>query len=215
MNSYAPVEGSPSPVLPTDSASSNDLQPLSGASSLSSATTLTSETTPVSPFAPDEFERENYYNGLGFRTPLIYRSDYHSTPFPRPSGNAPLVVKSHRSCFGTPLHEVWLVVMPPICRIVQRFGLRSFTVAHARFFTHGSAAGATRGTLGPPVVWISVPPGSTSPETAHAMAQEILAVLHENGVDDTVVEFFEEEQNVPFQLDIRGGGPGAAGAARR
>jgi len=34
-------------------------------------------------------------------------------------------------------------------------------------------------------------PGSTSPETAHDVSQQILALLRKNGVEDVVVEWRE------------------------
>ncbi len=48
-----------------------------------------------------------------------------------------------------------------------------------------------KGSLGPVVIWVGVMPGSTSPETAHDVSQQILALLRKNGVEDVVVEWRE------------------------
>ncbi|KAK7049630.1 hypothetical protein VNI00_005661 [Paramarasmius palmivorus] len=50
-----------------------------------------------------------------------------------------------------------------------------------------------KGTLGPVVIWVGFKPGSTSPETAHDVSQQVLALLRTNGVDDVVVEWREAE----------------------
>ena len=63
------------------------------------------------------------------------------------------------------------------------------SVDPARFFTHPAEGG--KGSLGPVVIWIGVEPGTTSPETAHEVSQEILALLRRNGVEGIVVEWRE------------------------
>ena len=172
---------------------SDDSSSLSAVSSLSA----TSEATPVSSFAPDAYEKKSYYNGItndGDHPILVYRSHYESTPFPKPSGrHAHIPVKTLRGVFDTPLNKAWPVVGPKICEILKSFNLRRWSVDPARFFTHGSDGGEAQGTLGPVVVWIGVMPGSTTPETAHEVSKEILALLHKNDVDDVVVEFREAE----------------------
>lgn len=61
------------------------------------------------------------------------------------------------------------------------------SIGTVRFVTGEGDAG----TPGPVVIWIAVPPGSTSPDTAHKVSQDILALLAENGVEDVVVEWTE------------------------
>ncbi|KAL7283983.1 hypothetical protein ACG7TL_001256 [Trametes sanguinea] len=121
----------------------------------------------ASPYAPDEYEKRSYYNGIagdGDHPVLVYRSDYDSTPFPKPSGRfASLPVKSLRGVFGTPLNEKWPIVGPAICAILKDFGLRRWSVDPARFFTHGPVGDEAQGKLGPVVIWIGVMPGSTTP----------------------------------------------------
>jgi len=59
---------------------------------------------------PDEYERISYYNGItgnDDRPVLVYRSNFLTTPFPKPSGRyASIPVKSLRGVFDTPLNGV-------------------------------------------------------------------------------------------------------------
>jgi hypothetical protein len=145
---------------------------------------MTSEAMVVSKYAPDEYERTTYYNGItgdGDHPELIYRSNFQTTPFPKPSGrHAHIPVKSLRGVFGTPLNNVWGDV-------------RGWSIDPARFFTHGPPGEEAQGTLSPVVIWIGALPGSTSSETAHEVSQQILALLHKNRIDDVVVEWREAE----------------------
>ena len=49
--------------------------------------------------------------------------------------------------------------------------------------------GGTEGSLGSVVIWVGVPPGSTSADTAHEASQDILTLLQKNGVNGAVVEW--------------------------
>lgn len=75
---------------------------------------VTSKVTAVSPYAPDEYEKHVYYNGITNDHPvLVYRSDYQSTLFPKPSGrHAPVPVRALRGVFDTPLNKAWPAVGP-------------------------------------------------------------------------------------------------------
>ncbi|EIM86619.1 uncharacterized protein STEHIDRAFT_97308 [Stereum hirsutum FP-91666 SS1] len=143
------------------------------------------------------YARISYGHGIttdGDHPILVYRSDYQSTPFPKPSGRyAHLPVKSIRGVFNTPLNAAWPVVGPAICDILKAFHLRRWSIDPARFYTHGLEGDEAQGTLGPVVVWIGVLPGSTSTETAHDISQTILALLRDNDIQDVVVEFRESE----------------------
>ncbi|XP_006462151.1 hypothetical protein AGABI2DRAFT_186201 [Agaricus bisporus var. bisporus H97] len=146
-------------------------------------------------YGPDEYERKSYYHGVtgdGDDPELVYRSDYSTTPVPKPSliwGHT--AVRSLRGVFDTPLNSVWDTVGPQIRDLIKARGIHWSSIDPARFFTHGSIGEEEKGRLGPVVVWVGVIPGSTSPDTAHDVSQEILALLLKNGVEDVVVEWRE------------------------
>ena len=144
---------------------------------------------------PDEYERTSYYNGItgdGDHPELVYRSDFCTKHFPKPSGrHFHLPVKSLRGVYNTPLNGVWKTVGPEICDLFRAREIKWTSVDPARFFTHGPPGEETKGSLGPAVIWVGVRPGSTSSHTAHAVSQEILELLQKNGVDDVVVEWRE------------------------
>lgn len=75
-----------------------------------SALTFANDATVASEYGPDEYERTSYYNGItgdGDHPVLVYRSDFLTTPFPKPVGrHAHLPVKSLRGVFDTPLNGV-------------------------------------------------------------------------------------------------------------
>lgn len=160
-----------------------------------SALTFASEGTVVSEHGPDPYERASYYNGItgdGDHPELVYRSDALTTPFPKPVGRfSHIPVKSVRGVFGTPLNQVWGAVLPQIRDIIEAQKIRWSSIAPARFFTHGPPGEEEKGSLGPVVIWIGVLPGSTSPETAHDVSQEILALLRKHEVEGVVVEWRE------------------------
>lgn len=145
--------------------------------------------------SPSEYERTLYYNdiaGDGDHPDLVYRSDFLTTPFPKPIGrHAHIPVKSARGVFDTPLNGVWDTVCPQICDLIKAQKINWSSINHARFFTHAPLEEEGKGNLGPVVIWIGVIPGSTSADTAHEVSQEILALLQKNGVDGAVVEWCE------------------------
>ncbi|EKM82032.1 hypothetical protein AGABI1DRAFT_105407 [Agaricus bisporus var. burnettii JB137-S8] len=149
----------------------------------------------VSQYGPDEYERTSYYHGVtgdGDDPELVYRSDYSTTPFPKPSliwGHT--AVRSLRGVFDTPLNSVWDTVGPQIRDLIKARRIHWSSIDPARFFTHGPIGEEEKGRLGPVVIWVGVIPGSTSPDTAHDVSQEILALLLKNGVEDVVVEWRE------------------------
>lgn len=164
------------------------------ASNLSNLT-FASDSTAISVHSPDEYERTAYYNGItgdDDHPVLIYRSDFLTTPFPKPHGRfAHIPVKSLRGVFDTPLNGVWDTVGPQICDLIKARKIDWSSVDPARFFTHAPLGEETKGSLGPVVIWVGVIPGSTSADTAHEVSGEILALLLNNGVNDTVVEWRE------------------------
>jgi hypothetical protein len=155
-----------------------------------------SEATVFSEFGPTPFERASYYNGStgdDHHPVLVYRSDFSTTPFTKPTGRfATLPVKSLRGAFGTPLNEknVWVPICLQIVQIIKARNISLSSVDPARFYTHPPGEGG-EGSLGPVVVWVGVKPGTTSPETAHEASQEILALLRSKGIDGVVVEWRE------------------------
>lgn len=151
---------------------------------------MTTVSTLTSEHAPDDFERVAYYNGItgdDKQPHLLYRSDYRTTPFLKPTGRfAHLSVKTLRGVHDTALNPVWDAVGPEICALLLKRGIDWSSINPARFFTRGEP-----GSLGPVVVWIAVRPGSTSPDTAHVVSKDILAFLCAHGVEDAVVEWRE------------------------
>lgn len=157
--------------------------------------TFASKSTFVSKHGPDPYERASYYNGIAGNNDhpeLLYRSNYLTTPFPKPTGRfTHIPVKSAHGVFGTSLNKVWDVVGPQICDILKAQKILWSSIDTVRFFTHGPIGEDETGSLGPVVIWIGVQPNSTSPDTAHNVSHEILALLQKNKVDDTVVEWRE------------------------
>jgi hypothetical protein len=154
-----------------------------------------SDATAASVHSPDEYEKTSYYNGItgdGDHPVLVYRSDFLTTPFPRPIGRHPsLAVKSLRGVFDTPLNGVWDAVGPQIRDLIKARKINWSSVEPARFFTHAPLGEEAKGSLGPVVIWVGIIPGSTSVDTAHEVSQEILTPLRKNGVNDAVVEWRE------------------------
>jgi hypothetical protein len=170
------------------------LNPVSTSPNLS-AITFTSDTTVVSQYIPSEYERVSYYNGItgdSDHLELIYRSNFLTTPFPKPVGRyAHIPVKSLRGVFDTPLNGVWDTVGLQMCDLLTTRKIDWSSIDPACFFTHRMLGEEEKGTLGPAVIWVGVHPGSTSSDTAHKVSQEILALLWEHGVKDAVVEWHE------------------------
>ena len=168
---------------------------LSPGSAVSPALTFASNTTAVSQHTPTEYERTTYYNGItedGDHPVLVYRSDFLTTPFPKPVGRyAHIPVKSLRGVHGTPLNAVWESVGPKIVELITTRKIDCSSIDTARFFTHATPGEEGEGRLGPVVVWLGINPGSTSSDTAHEVSQEILTLLGEYGVNDVVIEWRE------------------------
>ncbi|KAH9167356.1 hypothetical protein EDB89DRAFT_1997768, partial [Lactarius sanguifluus] len=168
---------------------------LSTVSAVSSVLTFASDTTVVSRHTPTEYERTSYYNGStgdGDHPELVYRSDFLTTPFPKPDDRyAHIPVKSLHGVYDTPLNGVWETVGPKIVDLIMTRKINWSSVDPARFFTHATPGEKEKGSLGPVVIWVGVVPGSTSSDTAHEVSQEIIALLWEHGVKDTVVEWRE------------------------
>ncbi|KAJ3530517.1 hypothetical protein NMY22_g8541 [Coprinellus aureogranulatus] len=147
-----------------------------------------------SPYAPSEYERVWYYYGIsgkqGGQPELIYRSDFLTTPFPKPRGESTTIpFKLVRCSLGTPLGRIWngdagLLVIS----LLKEKQVKWRTLNAVRFRTQLEESD-DEGTTGPAVVWIGVKPGSISADRAHDVSQYILAHLLERGVDDAVVEW--------------------------
>ncbi|EJD39213.1 hypothetical protein AURDEDRAFT_171803 [Auricularia subglabra TFB-10046 SS5] len=151
-------------------------------------------------YVPSDYERACYYSGIsgeGECPVLIYRSDYLSNPLCKPTGRYDKpVVKSIYGAEDTPLGKIWATVLDDI-RLIVKTAVPNYSCIDAcRFYSHGpdgftqNPDGETDGgSLGPAVVWVGVPPASTSVDTAHDASQKILALLHKSGVDDASVEW--------------------------
>lgn len=177
-----------SPTLTSDvSLAASNLSPDSHASGA----------TVVSQYTPDKYERVCYYNGItGIRDypELVYRSNFLTTPFPKPVGRfGHIPVKSPRGVFDTSLNGVWDTVGPKICDLINARKINWSSVDPVRFFTHAGDDDEEwkEPSLGPVVIWVGVIPGSTSSDIAHEVSQEILTLLLKNGVEDVVVEWRE------------------------
>ncbi|KAG6809002.1 hypothetical protein H0H93_016266 [Arthromyces matolae] len=148
-----------------------------------------------SQYTPDEYERTSYHNGIGAKghsPKLLYRSNCLMPPFPKPVGQSGQIpVKSLRGMFNTSLNGVWDTVSRQIVDIMNARSIDFTTINSVRFFTHSSEDDDKEGSLGPPVIWVGVRPGSTTSETAYAASQEILELLLKNGVEDVVIEWTE------------------------
>ena len=159
----------------------------------SALTTFASVTTVLSQHTPTEYERTTYYNGItgdSDHPELVYRSDFLTTPFPKPEDRyAHIHVKSLHGVYDTPLNGVWEAVGPKIVDLITTRKIHWSSVDPARF-THATP-GEEKVSLGPVVIWVGVVPGSTSSDTAHEVSQEILTLLREHGVKDAVVEWRE------------------------
>jgi hypothetical protein len=156
---------------------------------------LLSESPVVPDHIPTEYERATYYNGItkdGDHPVLVYRSDFGTTPFPKPTGRYGHVpVKSVRGVYGTSLNPVWETVSPQIVELITIEKIPCSSIGTARFFTHATPGEEGKGHLGPVVIWLGVNPGSTSSDTAHEISQRILTLLGKHGVSDVVVEWRE------------------------
>ncbi|PFH47767.1 hypothetical protein AMATHDRAFT_151334 [Amanita thiersii Skay4041] len=95
---------------------------------MSSNLSTASGATIVPKYVPDEYERTSYYNGITGdkdHPELVYRSDFHTTFFPKPTGRyAHIPIKSLRGIFGTPLNNVWDTVGPQICDLIRAWKIR-------------------------------------------------------------------------------------------
>jgi len=157
---------------------------------------MASEATVVSEFSPSPFERASYYNGItgdDDHPLLLYRSDYGTTPFNKPTGRfASLPVKSIHGVFDTPLNKdnVWIPLGLQIVQIIKARKVSLTSVDPARFYTRPADEGG-KGSLGPVVIWVGVKTGTTSSETAHEVSLEILGLLKDEGIEGVVIEWRE------------------------
>lgn len=162
---------------------------------MSNTLTFASDSTADSQCSPTDYERITYYNGVAGDSDhpeLVYRSDFLTAPFNKPSGRyAHIPLKSIYGVYDTPLNGVWDTVGPKTADLITNRKIDWLSIDPARFFTHATPGEEEKGRLGPVVIWIGVTPGSTSSNTAHEVSQEILSLLREHGVEDTVVEWRE------------------------
>ena len=89
--------------------------------------------------------------------------------------------KSIHSAHGTQLAAVWRDVGPLVNGLVSAAVRKSYSIGAVRYFTvpHGEAD--DKGTLGPAVVWVTVDSAlNISPDTAHSVSGDILALLNKH-----------------------------------
>ena len=144
----------------------------------------------VSQYNLSEWEQVAYYHGISSDPPpLLYRSDYRETPFPRPTGRLETIPsKTIHGIWNTPLHPIWGTVAPQILDKLKDRKIRYTSLTAVRFKTHDEDG---QGTLGPVVIWVTTHPASTTAEDAHLASADILALLEVNGVHSAVVEWTE------------------------
>jgi len=156
-----------------------------------STPSVSSTATLVAPYLLPEYERISYYNGIcddGDHPELLYRSDYAKTSYPMPTGTYfHLPVKLIHGVFNTPLNLVWDTVGPEIRDLIKAHKIEWSAIDPCRFVTHAD----DEETLDPVVIWVAVDFDSTSPQKAHEVSLEILALLRENGVEEAEVEWRE------------------------
>jgi hypothetical protein len=77
----------------------------------------------VTEFGPSQYERIAYYNGItgdDEHPELVYRSDFRTTLFPKPTSRyRHLPIKSLHGIFNTPLNDVWGSVGPEIRDLIK------------------------------------------------------------------------------------------------
>ncbi|KAK7442781.1 hypothetical protein VKT23_016026 [Stygiomarasmius scandens] len=149
-----------------------------------------SNTTVAAPYDISEYEKITYYHGISPDPPeLLYRSDLHSNPFPKPVGrHAHPPTKSIYGVFNTPLNAVWGTVVPQIRDLLKARKIRYSAIQTARFLTHGED---DKDHFGPIVIWIATYPATTTAKNAYDASPYILALLEANGVEGAVVEWYE------------------------
>lgn len=164
----------------------DESNPAHPVASQESATSVDSEV------SVSEWERNTYYNGIpgeGEDPRLLYRTGSEKYPWAEPSDGLPCKSKkSVHEVADTPLNEVWDTVGPQVSELVREKVQTDHSISTVRFATRVEDGESIDG---PVVIWISVPPGSTSPNTAHEVSQRILQLLENNGVKDVEVEWCE------------------------
>ncbi|KAF8661947.1 hypothetical protein AX16_001265 [Volvariella volvacea WC 439] len=97
--------------------------------------------------------------------------------------------KSARPAHGTRLAAVWDDVGPLIDDLVFAAVRKSYSIDAVCFFTFSRGEADDKGILGPAVVWVTVDPAlNISPNTAHSVSQDILALLEKHDVCDAHIE---------------------------
>ncbi|PPR01623.1 hypothetical protein CVT24_005848 [Panaeolus cyanescens] len=136
-----------------------------------------------------------YYNGISPGPPLLWRSDFDTNPFPTPAPgddhSFTIPKKSVRPVFGTRLSEVWDTVVTQILALVKSRGIKIRFMLPVRFLTVVDD-NDDKGTYGPVVVWIGVPPDTSTPAALRDATPDILLILKDAQVTDAVVEWYEE-----------------------
>ncbi|TFY58479.1 hypothetical protein EVG20_g8136 [Dentipellis fragilis] len=202
------------PFVNRDINKSNASENTSPSTSMSTSThgSEARDSTVASPYAISELEKAAYYNGIAGMNDhpkLLYRSDFAINIFHKPQGRFNrLTRKSVREVYDTSLSKVWHTVGRRIRDLVKASNVRYSSIDPVRFVTYGED---DEKTLGPPVVWVGVPPSSTTPGIAHKVSQAILVLLAEHGAEDVVVEWREAVLSMfsgpPLMEVVRRGNP--------
>ena len=150
--------------------------------------------TAVAPDLISQFEINFWYHGISGSPPkLLWRSDFETNPFRMPQVGErffKLHPKTAYGVFGTRLNEVWdTTVAPQILKSLKAHRLKYSALKTARFLTVDEEKGEE--TLGPIVVWIAVPPNTTSAAAVRDATPDILHILNDAQVTGVVVEWYE------------------------
>ncbi|KAI0759357.1 hypothetical protein BC629DRAFT_1066878 [Irpex lacteus] len=119
---------------------------------------------------------------------LLYRTGSEKYPWAEPSDGLPLQSKSRARSLRHSTQRSLGYRGSRVSELVREKVQTDHSLSIVRFATHVEDGESIDG---PVVIWISVPPGSTSPNTAHEVSQRILQLLENNGVKDVEVEWCE------------------------
>ncbi|KAF7301577.1 hypothetical protein MIND_00723200 [Mycena indigotica] len=138
-----------------------------------------------------QYERDHYYHGISDSPPpLLWRSDLEENLFPTPAPGErffSIPVKTAHDASGTPLAPVWPIVAPMILAVLKARGIKYSSMMPVRFLIEQDGKDAY---IGPIVIWIAVPPNSSSAAIVCDATPDILGILADKQVTGVVVEWY-------------------------
>lgn len=157
---------------------------------------ISDESDPYTAVPPDlvsPYEKKFWYHGISTDPPqLMWRSNIETDPFLIPTPGArfsEIPRKTVHGVFNTPLNALWHdPVAPRVKAALKAHGLVYSSIQLARFATEKDGQA---GPAGPVVIWISVPPQTTSAAAVRDATPDILQILADLDITDVVVEWYE------------------------